>query len=66
MVQMQKALGGSWEITTLRVNEGPGRNTYKEYSLSETTQLILKRVAQFIWVPVFWTAAWFRLREKQI
>ena len=66
VVQMQKAMGGNWEITSLKINEGPGTNTYKEYTLSETTQLILKRVVQFIWVPVFWTAAWFRLREKQI
>jgi hypothetical protein len=66
MVQMQKALGGSWEITSLRVSDVAGQNSYKEYEVSETTKLVLKRVVQFIWVPVFWTAAWFRLREKQI
>lgn len=66
MVKMGHFMGGNWDLVSVKHPDPSVKNGYLMYSISETSQLILKRVVQFIWAPVFWVAAWFRLREKQI
>ena len=36
------------------------------YQLSGTLVDILSFIVRFIWAPVFWIAAWYRLKEKEI
>ena len=48
-----------------RYNEGRmgGR---AEYNLPASFSATLSFLLKFLWAPVFWTVAWFRLKEKQI
>jgi hypothetical protein len=41
-------------------------NAYHEYKLSSVITTSLEIFAKFIWAPVFWVVAWFRLKEKEI
>ena len=41
-------------------------NVYQEYKLSPFITKSLELFAKFIWAPVFWVAAWYRLKEKQV
>lgn len=41
-------------------------STYKSYELSPFLKNLLEYSTRFIWAPVFWVVAWFRLKEKQI
>jgi hypothetical protein len=38
----------------------------RDYELSPWLTDVIAFSAKFIWAPVFWVAAWFRLKEKQI
>jgi hypothetical protein len=41
-------------------------NAYHEYKLSPVITNSLEIFAKFIWAPVFWVVAWYRLKEKEI
>jgi len=41
-------------------------NTYQRYELSPVFTNLVIFGAKYIWAPVFWVVAWFRLKEKQI
>jgi hypothetical protein len=57
--------GYSWNGDHLRkYDEGFG--TYKRYELSPVISNVLEFGLKYIWAPVFWTVAWFKLKEKQI
>ena len=43
-----------------------GSLTSSRYELSGTLSGILSFIVKFIWAPVFWIAAWYRLKEKEI
>jgi hypothetical protein len=53
--------GYSWNGASVR-NFGEMR----EYHLSDTVKHVIAAAAKFIWAPLFWTVAWFRLKEKQV
>jgi hypothetical protein len=55
----------SWNGDHLRKYEGDF-TSYKRYDLSPVLTDILTFAIKFIWAPVFWVVAWFRLKEKQI
>ena len=57
--------GFSWNGDHLRKYEGDF-NTYQRYELSPVLTNLLSLGAKYIWAPVFWVVAWFRLKEKQI
>lgn len=40
--------------------------SYRGYELSPGVMGLLWFLAKFMWAPVFWTVAWFRLKEKQV
>ncbi len=41
-------------------------STYQRYDLSSFAAEALEIFIKFVWAPVFWVIAWFRLKEKQI
>jgi hypothetical protein len=41
-------------------------STYERYELAPWISGALALFVKFIWAPVFWVVAWFRLKEKQI
>ena len=43
-----------------------GTYNYSRYELSGMSYEVLSFIVKFIWAPVFWIAAWYRLKEKQI
>ena len=43
-----------------------GTYDYSRYELSGTLAEAFWFIVKFIWAPVFWIAAWYRLKEKQI
>jgi hypothetical protein len=43
-----------------------GHDTYQRYNLSPVFKDLLGFAVKFIWAPVFWVVAWFKLKEKQI
>lgn len=47
-------------------DDNPLAMTYKSYELSPFSKNMLEYATRFIWAPVFWVVAWFRLKEKQI
>ncbi|PWU02694.1 MAG: hypothetical protein C5B52_04880 [Bacteroidetes bacterium] len=54
---------GAYDLTSLRMYEG---NVVKIYQLGtwvDKTELFLLK---YMWVPIFWVAAYFRLKEKEI
>ncbi|MFT3704880.1 MAG: hypothetical protein QM802_21115 [Agriterribacter sp.] len=51
-------------LTSYRIYENNGAQ--KIYELPHWIEDILKPVAKFIWAPVFLTATYFRLKEKEI
>lgn len=57
---------GAWNLLTLRRFDDDIKNGFYLYSLPPVLGNTLKYAVQFIWAPVFWVAAWFRLREKEI
>jgi len=38
----------------------------KQYELSSSIKDLVSVAAKFIWAPVFWIVAWYRLKEKQV
>src|SRR5690606_2163917 len=56
----------NWEMLSVRREIAESQGSYQLFSVSDTVKNILKYVVQFIWVPVFWLATWFRLKEKEI
>jgi hypothetical protein len=59
------ANGYSWNGDHLRKYD-VDYNTYQRYELAPWITGVLGFTVKFIWAPVFWTVAWFRLKEKQI
>ncbi len=57
--------GYTWNGDHLRKYEGD-YNTYQRYGLSTVLTNLVEFGAKYIWAPVFWVVAWFRLKEKQI
>jgi hypothetical protein len=57
--------GYSWNGDHLR-KYGADYTTYQRYELSPVFTSLLSFAVKFIWAPVFWVVAWFRLKEKQI
>jgi hypothetical protein len=57
--------GYSWNGDHLRKYEGDF-STYQRYELSPVLTNLLSFGVKYIWAPVFWVVAWFRLKEKQI
>ena len=57
--------GFSWNGDHLRKYDGDF-TSYKRYDLSPVLTDMLTFAIKFIWAPVFWVVAWFRLKEKQI
>ena len=57
--------GYAWNGDHLRKYDA-GFNSYQRYGLSPWVTDLLWFSVKFIWAPVFWLVAWFRLKEKQI
>ena len=57
--------GYSWNGDHLRKYSGD-YNTYQRYSLSPWVSDLFWFFVKYIWAPVFWVVAWYRLKEKQI
>lgn len=57
--------GFSWNGDHLRKYD-EDFSSYKRYELSPVFTDLLTFAIKFIWAPVFWVVAWFRLKEKQI
>lgn len=57
---------GTRVISMVPVNEDPLSITYRSYELSPFVSNVLKFSVKYIWAPVFWVVAWFRLKEKQV
>ncbi|MGZ8549636.1 MAG: hypothetical protein ACXWV2_03195 [Chitinophagaceae bacterium] len=57
--------GYSWNGDHLRKYDA-GNNTYQRYELSPLFTGSLGFLVKYIWAPVFWVVAWYRLKEKQI
>ncbi|ULQ52830.1 hypothetical protein [Flavihumibacter fluvii] len=56
-----------WEVYRVVFNNFPDNNgIYHQYSFGETFNQVLLAIVKWIWAPVFWVIAWFRLREKEI
>ncbi|MDB5247264.1 MAG: hypothetical protein JWQ40_1658 [Segetibacter sp.] len=56
----------SWDLISVRKADKAIKDGYMLYSVSPTVAGIFKYTIQFVWVPVFWVATWFRLKEKEI
>jgi len=57
----------NWEGYRVVFNNIPNDNTiYHQYSFGETFKEILLAIVKWIWAPLCWVIAWFRLREKEI
>ena len=56
----------SWELFTVKRADANVQDSYFLYSVSPTVVDIIKYAVQFLWVPVFWVATWYRLKEKEI
>lgn len=66
MELVQNSLEGySWNGDHLRKYD-ESFNTYQRYGLPSWMSGVLEFIVKFIWAPVFWIVAWFRLKEKQI
>lgn len=53
--------GYSWNGTYVR-----NLPEMKDYELPGWVQSLVTFIAKYIWAPVFWVVAWFRLKEKQV
>lgn len=63
---IQSSLHGySWNGDHLRKYDGD-YSTYQRYNLSPVMTDLLGFFVKYIWAPVFWVVAWFRLKEKQM
>ena len=59
--------GFHWEGYRVVFNNIPNNNSiYHLYSFGETFNQVLLAIIKWIWAPVFWVIAWFRLKEKEI
>lgn len=58
--------GFNWNGNYVYTNISEKSNNYNSYQLSGTLFNILSFMVKFIWAPVFWIAAWYRLKEKEI
>ena len=56
----------SWELFTVKRADANVQDSYFLYSVSPTVVDVIKYAVQFLWVPVFWVATWYRLKEKEI
>ena len=52
----------SWELFTVKRADANVQDSYFLYSVSPTVVDIIKYAVQFLWVPVFWVATWYRLK----
>jgi hypothetical protein len=57
--------GYSWNGDHLR-KYVTDSTTYRRYDLPPVFTNLLSFGVKYIWAPVFWVVAWFRLKEKQI
>ena len=57
--------GFSWNGDHLRKYEGDF-SSYRRYELPQVFTSLIIFGLKYIWAPVFWVVAWFRLKEKQI
>jgi len=55
-----------WDFTIARLAAEAQKDSYKLYSVSQTTIDALTYVVQFAWAPIFWVVTWYRLKEKEI
>jgi hypothetical protein len=56
-----------WEGYHVVLNNLAGDDSiYQNYSFGVFFEKLLLVLAQFLWAPVFWLTAWFRLKEKEI
>ncbi len=53
-----------YRVVQSQVPEGEGY--YRAYGFGKDFLYSLVFIAKWLWIPVFWTAAWFRLKEKEI
>jgi hypothetical protein len=51
-------------IFELRTDEG--QDSSFSYSLPAWQTYLMRYAVQYIWVPVFWAATYFRLKEKEL
>lgn len=58
----------AWQGTRLiaHENNNPAVTSFKSYELPAVLNKMLEFAVKYIWVPVFWVVAWFRLKEKQV
>ncbi len=56
----------SWNFVSARVKDPGIKEGYLLYSVSPAVTNFIKYAIQFIWAPLFWVVAWFRLKEKEI
>ncbi|GAO44809.1 hypothetical protein [Flavihumibacter petaseus] len=70
MVKVHKAVlpsGFYWEGFRVVQNNIPDQpDMYRIYSYGETFKDVSLEVIKWMWAPVFWVIAWFRLKEKEI
>jgi hypothetical protein len=58
--------GYNYELFQVEKHDRSDRSTYLVYSLPSTAANVLKYSLQYAWVPIFWLATWYRLKEKEI
>ena len=56
----------NWEMLSVKRESAASPGSYQLYTVSDTVKNILTYTVQFIWMPVFWLATWYRLKEKEI
>lgn len=55
-----------WDLISVRKEDDSIKDGYLLYSISPTAASICKYAFQFAWVPLFWLATWYRLKEKEV
>lgn len=60
--------GYMWQGTSVVAmgDNNPMTTSFKSYELSPFVKGLLEFSVKYIWAPVFWVVAWFRLKEKQV
>lgn len=59
--------GYSWNGSyVMQYSQDAGTSEFKRFELSPFTKDFLSYSVKFIWAPLFWLVAWFRLKEKEI
>jgi hypothetical protein len=58
--------GFGWELFSARKMDDSIKDGYLLYSVSPTIASVLKFTVQFAFVPLFWIATWYRLKEKEV